>query len=652
MMIFEKRLFAITDWLLKRPKVAGAFVFLFLSILIALFTHQRYLVLKENERREMTNIINMVRQNIEQSLRNSYTTALTLALTISDEGLPKNFEEVAGQLMGKDSHFKAVQLLPGAVIKYIYPLAGNENALNTDAFSYSKENTFLANMSIKSRKMYFLGPSRLKQGGYGIVGRLPLYRENKFWGFSAVVIKLDTFLKDVGIYNTKGSRYQFQFSRVNVTNNVEEFFLPGNRDFKHATYESTFFPDGNWRLYLISPNKYGILWQLTYQTLFGLLMASICGFLVAQLLIKASEKLQLESWGKMESLINTIDGIVWEAMPDNFQFTFISRKVEVILGYTPEEWLASPTFWADHLHPEDREWVVNYCYTKVQSNKQHDFEYRMIAKNGQVIWVRDIVNVIAEDGVPILLRGIMIDIGEQKQAEKSLNNSFELVTEQNKRLLNFSYIVSHNLRSHTSNIQAISALIDGAESDEERKELVDLMKTVSGSLNDTLVNLNKVVNIQTSIDVMKESLNLNHYIKNTLNVLSDQISATDTKIVNRVEEGLNVYYNPAYLESILLNFIFNAIRYRHAERIPNIELSCSNIDGYLVLHIKDNGIGLDLEKHGHQLFGMYKTFNDNPESKGVGLFITKNQIEAMGGKVTVSSTLHEGTTFNIYFKPQ
>lgn len=110
-----------------------------------------------------------------------------------------------------------------------------------------------------------------------------------------------------------------------------------------------------------------------------------------------------------------------------------------------------------------------------------------------------------------------------------------------------------------------------------------------------------------------------------------------------------VNYNPAYLESILLNFIFNAIRYSHPERPPLIELTCQQ-EGQVVLTIKDNGIGMDLEKHGAELFGMYKTFNGNADSRGVGLFISKNQIDAMGGKVTVASEFGTGTTFEIYFK--
>jgi signal transduction histidine kinase len=165
-----------------------------------------------------------------------------------------------------------------------------------------------------------------------------------------------------------------------------------------------------------------------------------------------------------------------------------------------------------------------------------------------------------------------------------------------------------------------------------------------------MVNLNNVINIQTSIDVVTEPLNLRDYIGRTLNVLSDQINVKSVVICNDVPADIIVNYNPAYLESILLNFIFNAIRYSHPERRPLISLKSYRENDQVVLEVSDNGIGIDLDKFGDQLFGMYKTFTENPDSKGLGLFISKNQIDAMNGMVTVQSVLNEGTTFKIYFK--
>jgi len=774
-------------WLLGKPKVIGLCVFLFLLWLISLLVTQRYQIIKETRRLEMANALNVVKQNVQLVLNNGYNTTLSLALTLNDKGVPKNFESVAAKLMQSNPDYKVMELLPKGVIKYVYPLEGNESAIDLNLFEKSEESKLMANKSIASKMMYYAGPYQLKQGGMGIVGRLPIYRENKFWGFSAVVIKQEAFFNSIGIYGNKNNNFYFQFSMIDAATRKEEFFLKGNTVFFGEDYQFAVIPTTNWKLYVIPANYSEVPLQILYPLLFGLSLAILSSLLVVQVVKKttelqnlvssqqselistetkfktifdqaaigialitptegrflkvnkklcnilgyeeselldlsfqditvpnlngrkekniraldngvikeykvqkkyqhkegdvkwcniletplrngngvptshivivedvtdrkAAERIVLDSQLRIESLINTIDGIVWEANPNTFEFTFISKKVEDILGYTVEEWLSTPTFWADHIHPDDRAWAVEYCTVSTRNNMQHDFEYRMIAKDGKVMWLRDIVNIISEDNKPILLRGIMIDVGENKQAQDTLNHSFNLVTEQNKRLLNFSYIVSHNLRSHTSNIQAITNLIGQSNSEEERIELIEVLKTVSGLLNETMLNLNKVVSIQTSIDIIKERLSLRNYINKTIDILSDQIILTGAIIRNNVAKDVIVEYNPAYLESVLLNFIFNAIRYSHPERKPVVELVSFIEDSQTVLQISDNGIGIDLEKHGKELYGLYKTFNKRPDSKGVGLFITKNQIDAMGGKVTVNSVVDEGTTFKIYFK--
>ena len=216
--------------------------------------------------------------------------------------------------------------------------------------------------------------------------------------------------------------------------------------------------------------------------------------------------------------------------------------------------------------------------------------------------------------------------------------------------MNFSYIVSHNLRSHASNILGITELIENSSSPQERDEMIRLLKTVGENLNETLLNLNNVVNIQSNMDVIIEPLNLNDYIQRTLETLNAQILRKNVVFVNDVDESFIINYNRAYLESILLNLFSNAIRYSHEDRSPVISLACFEEDAQQVLSVSDNGIGIDLKKYGDKMFGMYQTFNGNPDARGYGLFITKNQIEAMGGKIEVESQINQGTTFKVYFK--
>lgn len=783
----EKKLSDLLASVFSRPKVAALSVFLFLLLIFGFITNQRYLINKDAERQEMLSMLNVVKQNMEQSLKNSYTATLTLALTLNDNGVPVDFEKVGARLADSNVMVKAVELVPDGIIRYVYPLKGNERALGLNVLKGPGQVTVGALKTVDTKKMYFSGPIMLKQGEYGIIARLPLFDNGKFWGFSAVVLKLDKFLEQAGIYNHKNDKFFFQFSKVNEEGGNETFFLRRKIDFKHATYESTFIPDGDWKLYIVVADENRLWVQLIYSFALGVLLASVLGIqtlklfqrpeklrklvnkqaaelvkselrfktifekapigiaevdtetgkftrvnhkfcailgctaaelyqtdfqsitfqddlsgdlaqmekikageideftllkrfkhkdghlIWANLTVKAlwsegefqtshigivedvTERLSAEqeardSQFRIASLINNIDGIVWEGNPDNFEFTFVSQKAEQILGYTAEEWLASPTFWADHVHEEDRGWVVDYCAMCTKAVKSHEFEYRMVHKNGNVVWLRDMVSVIADGHKAILLRGIMIDITAHKSAEQVLNGSLKMVTEQNKRLLNFSYIVSHNLRSHASNIEAIIGLIDGADHEKETKELLCMLKRASISLNETLMNLNQIVNIKNSINITVEPLNLQHYLNKTIAALQEEIMAKGALIKQKGNYDVLVDYNPAYLESVLQNFIFNAIRYSHPDRKPEVEIDCFKENGQLVLQISDNGIGINLEKHGAELFGMYKKFNDHPDAKGVGLFIAKNQIEAMGGKVAVSSIVNVGTSFKIYFK--
>lgn len=117
---------------------------------------------------------------------------------------------------------------------------------------------------------------------------------------------------------------------------------------------------------------------------------------------------------RFRQLLDSVEGIVWEADPRSFAFTFVSRKAESILGYPVERWLEEPNFWAEHLHPEDREWAMDYSVSASRELHNHVFEYRMVAADGRVVWLRDLVTVMVEAGEARSLRGLMVDISEKK----------------------------------------------------------------------------------------------------------------------------------------------------------------------------------------------------------------------------------------------
>jgi PAS domain S-box-containing protein len=131
---------------------------------------------------------------------------------------------------------------------------------------------------------------------------------------------------------------------------------------------------------------------------------------------------------RFSDLVNSVEGIVWEADAQTFAFSFVSEQAERILGYPVEKWLREPTFWKDHLHPEDRDYAVQLCVGATAEKRGHDFEYRMIAGDGRVVWLRDLVTVVVENDCATQLRGVMIDIGERKQNENTLQEQANLLS--------------------------------------------------------------------------------------------------------------------------------------------------------------------------------------------------------------------------------
>ena len=150
-----------------------------------------------------------------------------------------------------------------------------------------------------------------------------------------------------------------------------------------------------------------------------------------------------KSQQRYENLVNSIDGVVWEADAKTFQF--VSQHAQRILGYPVTDWLNKSTFWADHIHPDDRKWATTYCADAVADKKDHDFEYRMITADNRTIWLRDLVTVVVENDQSMKLYGVMFDITERKQAEIALQKSEEKYRRLMENISKEFFFYSHNV---------------------------------------------------------------------------------------------------------------------------------------------------------------------------------------------------------------
>lgn len=240
--------------------------------------------------------------------------------------------------------------------------------------------------------------------------------------------------------------------------------------------------------------------------------------------------------------------------------------------------------------------------------------------------------------------GIGRNVTETKEKEIELKHILEVTSQQNNKLLNFAHIVSHNIRSHTSNLQMILDVIENTANTNEKLDFIDMFKEGMEKLSQTIENLNEVITIQTNINIKKTTINLKSEINKITTPFENKIAITHS-----IPTDLNLNVIPAYLENILQNLLSNAIKYKSPKRTPQLEISHETKNGFHIVHFKDNGLGINIEKNKHKLFGMYKTFHGNEDAKGIGLFIVKNQIEAMKGKIEVESKEGFGSTFKLYF---
>ncbi len=279
-----------------------------------------------------------------------------------------------------------------------------------------------------------------------------------------------------------------------------------------------------------------------------------------------------------------------------------------------------------------------------------DKELKFVDENGQE-------NVYLFSKIPLRDRqkdiiGIIdlnYNITNIKKNEKELKKLVNVTSSQNKRLLNFAHIVSHNLRSHSTNISSLLKLYHEETDKQTKNEMFRLIKQASDNLNKTILNLNEIVVINSATTEDKVPINLLNETNETLLSVKTLIKEKDAIVKVNIPESIYLKTIPAYIESILLNLVTNSLKYSSKERKPLVIISAKKQKKHTKITIKDNGLGMDLEKYGHKIFGMYKTFHGNDDARGIGLFITKNQIDALGGKITVRSKPDSGTTFKLYF---
>ena len=238
-------------------------------------------------------------------------------------------------------------------------------------------------------------------------------------------------------------------------------------------------------------------------------------------------------------------------------------------------------------------------------------------------------------------------ISKQKLQLEEFNQHLE---NKNRQLSSFAHIASHNLRAPVSNLMVLKDFYKENTDLKDKAMLFSKVETVIDRLNETLNELIESLKIQGNKGITNDAVIFDTVFAKTLAILDIQILDSKAVVTANFCEAPTIEYPKLYMESILLNLLSNSIRYRAPDRIAQIHFRTEITNNEIVLIVTDNGLGIDLKKYGHKLFGLNNTFHRHPDSKGVGLFMTRTQIEAVGGSVTVESEVDRGTTFKIILK--
>lgn len=363
----------------------------------------------------------------------------------------------------------------------------------------------------------------------------------------------------------------------------------------------------------------------------------------------AEEKLQKVAVENLRVFNNPVNLNVVAGMDGYFKR--LNSSWTRVLGWSLEELQSRP--FIHFVHPDDVESTNRANEQLGYGNPVFTFENRYRCKDGSYRWL---LWGSSPDLKGQLIYASAIDITERKKSEEALLHSKKnlesiagKLQEQNRQLDEFAHIISHNFRSPLSNIHALIGLLGENSTIDDYKLIFDKLKNVSKNLNETMNDLMDTLKVRNNTNVERVDLRFKEVLDKIVQSLEGDLIMTEASLTFDFNQATNIVYPKPYMESIFQNLLSNALKYRSPKRRPKIHFETRYVNDVVELRVSDNGLGIDMERFGDKVFGLHKTFHPHAEARGVGLFLIKTQIEAMGGSIAVESKIDEGTTFIIQF---
>lgn len=356
---------------------------------------------------------------------------------------------------------------------------------------------------------------------------------------------------------------------------------------------------------------------------------------LAEEALRASEQ-------RARDIVDTTDGIVWEADAQTFNFTFVSRQAERLLGYPVEDWLR-PGFWIEKLHPEDREWAPGYCAACTNRAEPHDFEYRFIARDGRVVWLHDLVTVVAENGKPRWLRGIMVDVSARIESERTLREIAETLEQQ--------------VSVRANQVRQLAAQLNMSEERERRNLALELHDNLGQLLAAIKIRLSSLGVDDDGGDRQAVS-DLVNRAENAVRSITQQLSPPVLHALGLAhaldwlgEEIEKIYAVKVHVDhespALSLGSEIQAVLYRSVrELLINVAKHAAVDEASLTLVTDDNALSLVVSDAGCGFDTAALDAAPLPE-KGFGLRSIGERIRYLGGSIEIDSSLGNGTTVTL-----
>lgn len=288
-------------------------------------------------------------------------------------------------------------------------------------------------------------------------------------------------------------------------------------------------------------------------------------------------------------------------------------------------------------------------FMKCVNNSCFEEEIEMIRFDGSSIWVKAAGSpYVADCGKTVGFRGVFTSIDLWKKNTISAQKNAKVIGAQNERLVHFAHIVSHNLRTYSSNLQLSIDTFNELYDREDIDLFKSYLKDISTGLNTALLHLNKVMVMHTQNQTIKP-VDFKAVFEMVFKKYKAQLEKLQAKLSFDFSELHTIDYVPTFLSNLFDNLMSNAISYRSPDRVLEINIYTEVKDGNRYLLFADNGLGIDLEKNRDKIFQMYRTFHQRKDALGVGLFLIKHQVESLDGEISVQSTVDQGTTFIVRF---